>query len=442
MTNFLLYLIETSVIFASLFVIYQLFLSRLTFHSLNRVILLSLIPISLTLPLIELGNFHTIAINHPENFIFYEDVFLGVDSDSTAVETQSRTLSIGFLLGLVYLIGCILRATRILLIHLKLWRTKKQSEVFMDEQFHLISAKVPVIFSYFNWIFIPLEMKGKCQKEVISHEKQHCRHGHTLDLFISECFSALLWFNPLVYFFHKSLKTVHEYQIDAHIINQQSKTSDYLNVMLQHLNQEHRLVGVYSYFNGITLKKRIQMMTKNNSKKRQLVRYTLILPLVALFSLSFAMVEESNNDSSTVATSPKISETPSIFPVDINGFKRTASPYGERINPITKEKVFHSGFDIVAKKGTSIYASADGVILKAFADSSYGKYVIIKHGQTFETFYAHMSSFIVEEGQQVSKGEVIGYVGDTGRSTGDHLHYEVRVNGKHINPALYMPKRD
>ena len=116
-----------------------------------------------------------------------------------------------------------------------------------------------------------------------------------------------------------------------------------------------------------------------------------------------------------------------------------ASGYGWRIHPIYKTMKMHTGMDFSAKKGTPIYATGDGEILEAVKRANgYGNHVIIDHGYGYKTLYGHMRKYIVKKGQKVKRGEIIGYVGSTGTSTGPHLHYEVHKNGKKINPVNFF----
>lgn len=116
----------------------------------------------------------------------------------------------------------------------------------------------------------------------------------------------------------------------------------------------------------------------------------------------------------------------------------TSSSYGLRTHPVLGGTRAHKGIDLSAPTGTPVYATADGVVGKAEWFSSYGLFVSIGHGAELETRYAHMSRLAVAAGERVRKGDVIGYVGSTGRSTGPHLHYEVRVSGEAVNPIPYM----
>lgn len=133
---------------------------------------------------------------------------------------------------------------------------------------------------------------------------------------------------------------------------------------------------------------------------------------------------------------------PAIPPVEIEVMKRAnLSSYGMRIHPITKVRTMHEGMDFSARTGTPIYATGDGRVTFAGRDNSgYGMYVIIDHGYGYKTLYGHMSKILIRRGRKVERGEIIGHVGNTGRSSGPHLHYEVIVRGRKVNPIGYYYK--
>lgn len=128
---------------------------------------------------------------------------------------------------------------------------------------------------------------------------------------------------------------------------------------------------------------------------------------------------------------------PAIQPISNKDLKKTASGYGTRIDPIYGTTRFHSGMDFSANPGTDVYATGDGTVVKAGWETGYGNIVIIDHGFGYQTWYAHLRDFRTKVGRKVVRGEVIGGVGSTGKSTGPHLHYEVRVKGKVVNPVNY-----
>jgi murein DD-endopeptidase MepM/ murein hydrolase activator NlpD len=129
---------------------------------------------------------------------------------------------------------------------------------------------------------------------------------------------------------------------------------------------------------------------------------------------------------------------PAIQPVKTEDLTRMASGYGWRSDPFTKARKKHWGMDFTAPKGTPIYASGDGVVERADQSSAgYGKHVRIDHGFGYVSLYAHMSKYNVRPGQKVKRGDLIGFVGNTGRSQAPHLHYEIHKNGKKINPINF-----
>ena len=116
-------------------------------------------------------------------------------------------------------------------------------------------------------------------------------------------------------------------------------------------------------------------------------------------------------------------------------YSRISSPFGERIHPVYGRKSFHKGVDLAAPNGTPIYATADGIVAFAGVCNGYGNFIKLNHQNGYKTGYAHMSRMVVSSGAKVRKGDLIGYVGSTGTSTGNHLHYEVYYNDQLTDPA-------
>ena len=134
-----------------------------------------------------------------------------------------------------------------------------------------------------------------------------------------------------------------------------------------------------------------------------------------------------------------LASIPGIQPISNKDLTRIASGFGYRIHPIYKTLRMHEGIDFTAPVGTPIYATGDGKVERLKGNmGGYGNVVVINHGYGYETLYAHLSKVIVRPGHTVKRGEIIGYVGNTGRSTGPHLHYEVRKNQKPINPIHFF----
>jgi len=137
--------------------------------------------------------------------------------------------------------------------------------------------------------------------------------------------------------------------------------------------------------------------------------------------------------------SAMLAALPAIQPIANKDLKRIASGYGYRIDPIYKTRKMHYGVDFTAPTGTEIYATGDGVVSKVkYSNRGLGNHIVIDHGYGYETIYAHMNRFDVRRGQRVQRGDVIGFVGNTGKSTAPHLHYEVHKDGTKINPINFF----
>ncbi len=132
-----------------------------------------------------------------------------------------------------------------------------------------------------------------------------------------------------------------------------------------------------------------------------------------------------------------LASIPAIQPIALDELTRFGSAFGYRIHPIFKIRKMHTGVDLTAPRGTKIHAAGDGVIVRADYAGGYGNCVRINHGYGYLTLYGHMSKMNVRPGQKVKRGDVIGFVGSTGLSTSPHLHYEVRINGKWVNPVNF-----
>ncbi|HTG65248.1 MAG TPA: M23 family metallopeptidase [Flavobacterium sp.] len=129
---------------------------------------------------------------------------------------------------------------------------------------------------------------------------------------------------------------------------------------------------------------------------------------------------------------------PAIQPVRNENLKHMASGFGYRTDPFTKARKMHKGMDFTAKKGTPIFATGDGVVSQADDRASgYGNHIVLRHGYGYETLYAHLSKYNCRPGQRIKRGDIIGYVGSTGRSEAPHLHYEVHKDGKVVNPLNF-----
>jgi murein DD-endopeptidase MepM/ murein hydrolase activator NlpD len=140
------------------------------------------------------------------------------------------------------------------------------------------------------------------------------------------------------------------------------------------------------------------------------------------------------NRTMTTADWLRLSQAPTLWPVE----GRISGPFGKRIDPFNGEGAFHRGVDISSSYGHAVLATADGRVSYADYMRGYGRMIVIHHGHGITTRYGHLSGYAVVEGETVKRGDVIGYVGSSGRSTGPHLHYEVWLHETPVNPYKYL----
>jgi murein DD-endopeptidase MepM/ murein hydrolase activator NlpD len=146
---------------------------------------------------------------------------------------------------------------------------------------------------------------------------------------------------------------------------------------------------------------------------------------------------QNKQDSINEVTRINMKHLPTVFPVASADLSNTSSKYGIRINPITKDTMWHRGIDITSKRGTTVFASAAGKVILAKREGGYGNLVEIDSGNGIVTKFAHLNTIAVTKGQTVEQGEQIGTVGSTGNSTGNHLHYEILNRNKSMNPYIF-----
>ncbi len=186
-------------------------------------------------------------------------------------------------------------------------------------------------------------------------------------------------------------------------------------------------------YGGVDLYKDLDGYTNSDLIKKSMTEAEKIENQLVIQSKSFDQVVKLAKDKEKM-----LAHLPAIQPVENKDLTRMASGYGMRIHPILKTRRMHYGMDFTAKTGTPIYATGDGVVKHAgWKANGFGKHVVINHGYGYETLYAHMSKVAVRNGEKVKRGQIIGYVGNTGLSAGPHCHYEVHVNGKRVNPINY-----
>jgi murein DD-endopeptidase MepM/ murein hydrolase activator NlpD len=416
------------------------FLDKLTFHNVNRLVLLLLLPVSVIIPFSN--NLFSSITSKVIAVPLFEPIHLDTFSKQLQIIEQplnDSSFNYSTLLITLYWVVFSVFFIRFLATVKHLFVLKSNSTIQQKKGYQLVISKVPEIFSYFNWIFIPEDKIEHYDKQIIEHEKVHIQLKHSWDVILTEVYIAFFWFNPLLYFYRKSLKAVHEFQADKGVLQNGVKTSQYLQLLKQSL-EVSKPNKLYNYFNQPILKKRVTMMTKPKSNRLAKLKYILLLPVCALLISAFTSPSVENNKYlNIIAVSKFLSAPPSGFPLQNASKNDITSFFGEKSKrPKTKANKAHSGIDIRAKIGTPVIATADGIIAKAAMEGDWGNLIVITHADGYETWYAHLNGFNINENQAVKKGDIIGYVGNTGRSSGPHLHYEVKHNRQHLNPIDYM----
>ena len=220
-------------------------------------------------------------------------------------------------------------------------------------------------------------------------------------------------------------------QVEAGLgnIEQRDNTLYRLYFEASPIPEEQRRAG----FGGIDRYKALEGYDNSELIKNTTERLDVLIKQTVVQSRSLDEIEKLASNRAEL-----IKAIPSIQPIKNEDLRRIASGFGKRRDPFTKLWRQHNGIDFTAKKGTPVYATGDGIIKRADNRSSgYGKHIRIDHGHGYVSLYAHLNGYNVRRGQRVKRGEIIGFVGNTGRSAGAHLHYEIFKDKKHIDPINF-----
>ncbi len=263
---------------------------------------------------------------------------------------------------------------------------------------------------------------------------------------ISSAIGLIMFYLFSTYFFKPtdflSDDTGYELKLKSELLNKELNYSVKALTELQHrddevyrkifqaapLSEAERKAG----FGGSTAPK-ISPLLPNAELLNSVIKKTDILSKIMLVqSKSYDEIFELVQNTEKLASS-----IPAIQPIALDDLTRFGSAFGNRFHPLLNRWRMHEGVDLTAPRGTKIHASGDGIVFKASRSGGYGNVVKINHGFGYSTVYAHMSKILVRPGQSVKRGDVIGLVGSTGLSQAPHLHYEVRVNGRPVNPINF-----
>lgn len=437
------YAIKANLTLAFIYLIYFILFRRNTFHQINRFILVGSVVLSIVVPFVKVQSEAIVQAETVSDIIM--PVFEGISQETQEllnVDENKSGLSTGSIIYGLYL-----------LIFLGLFgRLLFQIFSICDYRKHCGSARSyatntsvysgeKASFTFFRWVFLNNEIQSDTEKEyVFRHELAHAHQLHSIDRLLVELICIVFWFNPFVYLLRRSVITIHEYLADQSAACNNAQKIDYMQVLVSGIYPKAEL-GISSNFQWALIKKRINMITRSRTSKYHKISYLLFIPLLALIVQSFSVDRNKLMPEIMLGSFVlPVDTVPNMSPIKQEDLIRTASGWGYRVHPIYKAKKFHYGLDLIAPTGTKIYSTADGTITSVVKSSKgYGNKIIVDHG-LYKTLYAHLSAFKVKLGDTVMRGDVIGFVGNTGTSTVAHLHYEVIKGKKKVNPAKYLGK--
>lgn len=442
MAEFGIYLLESSLCMAGFYLVYRFLLAQDTFATRNRIYLL---VSTLTAMLIPLLNFslNEEVITATNQFVWeLENSFYNEFVQVKELEVKTSSFSILSLLIGIYFLGLSIALSRIAKHVIHLVKLIQANEIKIINGFKVVSVNENSSpYSFFGYIFLnPKNITQSEQNHVLLHESIHARQAHSLDLIFIELLKALLWFNPFIYLIKRSLIEMHEYLADRECLNEGVDKISYQTALLKSVESQMMLALTSSFNSSLTLK-RIKMIKKIHTSQFANLKLLIAIPvlLISLLSFSFTEQPELIIEGNFKAYYPS---NDIIFPIKSGDKIFISAGYGERIHPILKKKKFHRGMDIAAPKGTLIVSVLDGVVRKVNKSfekgKGYGRFIIVDHQNGMSSLYSQMDSYAVKEGQNISKGDIIGKVGSSGISTGPHLHFELKKEGKHVNPNDYF----
>lgn len=439
MMGFSEYMLKVNLAIFVAWLLYRIAFRQLTFFRWNRFYLVGSVVLSFILPLLKLPRGSVLAVTELSGFD-WEYVDHLVQTPAPFVP-ETGGISLASLFLAFYLTGVFVVLALNIWRFFRIWKLTRHArpvpchgvKVFVQE-------RKSGSFTLFRRIYLDKHAYENQLGHVLRHEMVHASQSHSFDLIIMAFVGVLLWFNPFVLLLLRSVRENHEYLADEPVRNEPGELLGYLACLRDETIRRYS-PAVASYFKSSTIKKRIIMLTNHHTKNQKRWRYMAALPLIALILLAFqAPVEQAAPlPEGVLRTTPEASLSagiPSLFPLP-EQFKEeiTWGYHVKAINPISKKEMVHEGLDIAAPLGTPVYAAAGGLVKKAELLDGWGNLLVIEHSEGYSSFYGHLNGFNVKSGDKVNEGQQVATVGSTGRSTGPHLHYEVRKDGAHMNPA-------
>ncbi len=452
METILLFLVESTICIGVFFLLYKWLLQNLTFFEWRRYCLLLMVIISITLPIFS---FEIDQISSNDIFLYSNQVIEGhfeiigePISNVQPIDMFNWQIFFSGILAIFCLLYMLIVIWKIAMLINNIARAFSAPGDSVESHYEgirlILSAQIKKPYSFWKTIYYPADSTlSASEKEIIlEHEKIHVIQRHSLDLILLEIVKIVFWFNPIYKYLRDEIELLHEFIADAFVYRHRDHQIHYTQILIKLASvKTHSLVNNFS---KIQIKDRIIMLHQNKSNQIQKIKFLCMLPVLGILFLSFSItpsyksntISDQMNMASFKAIVPDLfsaDKTPDGWPIG-DKFRSITSGFGYRKDPIDNTKKFHRGIDIKAPSGTSIVAAGDGSVIFAKShEGGYGKHIKLQHGE-YTTLYSHLSKYIVTENEVVKKGQVIGYVGSTGKSLAAHLHYEVCKNKKPIDP--------
>jgi len=437
MDNILLYIVKSTIALTILYGSYLAFFHRETFLGFNRSYIILAAFFSFILPLISIPLLFDLNPNPIPNFNF-DRLILEMPGESTHIIkdsgfsslSQINPVSLWHIIGILYLLGVIFFIFMFLLQLFQISRTGLKIGREVLEGFSIIqtTGNLPP-FSFFKTIYINKKhYRPKDLDQILAHEKIHIEERHTCDLLLFEIIKIIHWFNPVIWVMNRSLRETHEFLADRGVAKRGYNTIAYQYLILKQASRSSAFSLVNTFTKSQT-ERRIRMLNKVKSKNRTLLKVLFIAPVLLILLTIYQVPSNAVEVTTTIENGLSYQFQPPLY----SG--RLTVGFEQMVNPFTKKSVFHKGWDIAVSQGTKIYACQSGAVVFADSINGHGNRIILGHSQDYSTSYSHLHKILVTEDQKVKTGDVIGLVGNTGLSTGPHLHFEIRLKDKVIDPG-------
>lgn len=436
----LIYLLKQAISLIVFTLFFKLFFTKDTFFGFNRIVLCLGVIVCCILPAINISTQELSVIQEPflhvENAIKQSDNIIpaeNIDIEKTHVVSTEKSRMINNLnplsvLLIIYAIGIFASIVYLWLSYRSMMRIIKRGKIqYHKNDYILITVDEDISpFSWRKYIVLSDSDYKEYAEEIMMHELAHIKCRHTIDNLLMEILCLIQWFNPTIWILRKELKSIHEYQADMSVLKTGIDATKYQLLLVK------KAVGAYSYnlangFNHSKIKKRITMMLKEKSNNWARLKLLMVLPLLILTLYAFARPEVKQIETQIQNEEPEF-----CFPLKSSRKTSVTAEYG------TRNSRRHIGCDIKGVGRDTIYAAFSGIVSVSEKDRVKGNYIVIEHANGLKTVYAHNSQNMVNAQARVKAGDPIGITGSTGRSTGDHLHFEVWKNDASINPQEYI----